>query len=135
MSGVAESVNARVIRRASNATALWVDNRPENNINERRSLEALGLSFVLVTSTEKALDFVAKQKFDHMRNLVGGFPQRGKTRSIEIDLLVRHPPLAQDGSQRVAPKGPSRRHCYTDATIPYQNPLSDFCKAVDNSCM
>ena len=61
---VAESVNARVIRRASNATALWVDDRPENNINERRSLEALGLSFVLAISTEEALDLVAKQKFD-----------------------------------------------------------------------
>jgi CheY-like chemotaxis protein len=61
---VAESVNARVIRRASEATALWVDDRPSNNIFERQSLEALGVSFVLATSTEEALDRLAKQKFD-----------------------------------------------------------------------
>lgn len=61
---VAESVNARVIRRASEATALWVDDRPNNNIFERQSLEALGVSFVLATSTEEALDRVAKQSFD-----------------------------------------------------------------------
>jgi CheY-like chemotaxis protein len=61
---VAESVNARVIRRASEATALWVDDRPSNNIFERQSLEALGVSFVLATSTEEALERLAKQKFD-----------------------------------------------------------------------
>jgi CheY-like chemotaxis protein len=61
---VAEAVNARVIRRASEATALWVDDRPSNNIFERQSLEALGVSFVLATSTEEALDRLAKQKFD-----------------------------------------------------------------------
>lgn len=61
---VAESVNARVIRRASEATALWVDDRPSNNIFERQSLEALGVSFVLATSTDEALDHLAKQKFD-----------------------------------------------------------------------
>ncbi len=61
---VAESVNARVIRRASEATALWVDDRPSNNIFERQSLEALGVSFVLATSTEEALDRLAKRKFD-----------------------------------------------------------------------
>ena len=61
---VAESVNARVIRRASEATALWVDDRPSNNIFERQSLEALGVSFVLATSTEEALDRLAKHKFD-----------------------------------------------------------------------
>lgn len=61
---VAESVNARVIRRASEATALWVDDRPSNNIFERQSLEAIGVSFVLATSTDEALDRLAKQKFD-----------------------------------------------------------------------
>lgn len=61
---VAESVNPRVVRRASAATALWVDDRPNNNIYERQSLTALGISFVLTTSTEEALDLLAKHKFD-----------------------------------------------------------------------
>lgn len=61
---VAASVNARVIRRASEATALWVDDQPSNNIFERQSLEALGVSFVLATSTEEALDRLALRSFD-----------------------------------------------------------------------
>jgi len=61
---VAESVNARVIRRTSKATALWVDDWPDNQIFERQSLEALGVSFALATSTEEALDRLAKQRFD-----------------------------------------------------------------------
>jgi CheY-like chemotaxis protein len=61
---VAQSVNARVLRRASEATALWVDDCPDNNIFERQSLEALGVSFELATSTEEALDKVAKRPFD-----------------------------------------------------------------------
>ena len=60
---VAASVNARVIRRASETTALWVDDRPSNNKFERQSLEALGVSFILATSTEEALDRVKAQKF------------------------------------------------------------------------
>ena len=61
---VAETVNPRVLRRASQATVLWVDDHPDNNIHERQSLEALGVSFQLATSTEEALDKVAKRHFD-----------------------------------------------------------------------
>lgn len=59
---VAESVNSRVIRRVSEATILWVDDRPNNNIYERKSLEAIGASFVLATSTEEALEKINRQK-------------------------------------------------------------------------
>ncbi|SEA50596.1 response regulator [Variovorax sp. YR216] len=61
---VADTVNARIIRRATAATALWVDDRPANNVFERQALEALGVSFVLATSTEEALKLTAKQRFD-----------------------------------------------------------------------
>ena len=61
---VTRSVTARVIRRASDARALWVDDDPDRNVFERQSLEALGLSFVLAASTEEALDRVAHQHFD-----------------------------------------------------------------------
>lgn len=43
---------------------LWVDDRPNNNIYERQSLSALGVSFVLASSTEEALDLLAKHRFD-----------------------------------------------------------------------
>ena len=61
---VAEAVTPRVIRRAREATVLWVDDRPDNNILERQSLEALGVSFVVAESTDEALSKIAKQKFD-----------------------------------------------------------------------
>lgn len=71
---VADTVNARVIRRASSATVLWVDDRPSNNIFERQSLEALGISFVLATSTEEALTLVSKQHFDAIISDMGRPP-------------------------------------------------------------
>lgn len=61
---VTDSVTKRVIRRASQSTILWVDDRPDNNVYERKALEALGVSFVLATSTDEALDKIKKQKFD-----------------------------------------------------------------------
>src|SRR5215207_3488799 len=51
---IAEAVTPQAIRRLSGARVLWVDDRPENNIYERRSLEALGIGFTLSTSTEDA---------------------------------------------------------------------------------
>lgn len=42
---------------------LWVDDRPHNNINERRAFEAVGLRFTLAVSTKEALRELAKQQF------------------------------------------------------------------------
>jgi hypothetical protein len=42
---------------------LWVDDRPNNNINERRAFEAVGLRFTLAESTKKGLNELAKQQF------------------------------------------------------------------------
>ena len=61
---IAEVAPLRVIRRAAGSTVLWVDDRPHNNIYERRALEALGVSFVLALSTEEALEKVGQQRFD-----------------------------------------------------------------------
>lgn len=61
---VTETVNARTIRRTREATILWVDDNPDNNMYERKSLEALGVSFVLAISTEEALTKIATRKFD-----------------------------------------------------------------------
>ncbi len=61
---VAEAVTPQIIKRAGRSTVLWVDDRPKNNINERQSLEALGVSFELATSTEEALKKLEQQHFD-----------------------------------------------------------------------
>jgi CheY-like chemotaxis protein len=42
---------------------LWVDDRPNNNIHERRAFEAVGLRFTLALSTKEALVALAKQQF------------------------------------------------------------------------
>jgi CheY-like chemotaxis protein len=42
---------------------LWVDDDPDNNTNERKALEAMGLSFTLALSTQEALQKVSKQRF------------------------------------------------------------------------
>ncbi len=63
-SAATDAVSTRTIRRAQGATALWVDDRPDNNRLERQSFETLGMSFVLATSTEEALRETARRKFD-----------------------------------------------------------------------
>lgn len=42
---------------------LWVDDRPENNIYERRAFEAVGLRFTLALSTNEALDLLSRNKY------------------------------------------------------------------------
>jgi CheY-like chemotaxis protein len=59
-----EAVSPRTIRRAGTATVLWVDDQPRNNFHEQQALEALGVNFVISTSTEDAIAKIQKQKFD-----------------------------------------------------------------------
>ena len=61
---VVDAITPNVIRRAERSTVLWVDDRPDNNLHERSALEAIGISFVLSTSTEDALDQIRRQSFD-----------------------------------------------------------------------
>ncbi len=61
---VSQTSKASVARRLSEATVLWVDDHPDNNIYERRALEALGLHFILSTSTNDALERLRTHKYD-----------------------------------------------------------------------
>jgi len=61
---VFQEVTPRVLRKTERAVILWVDDRPANNANERRSLEALGVRFILATSTEQALLQLRSQPVD-----------------------------------------------------------------------
>ena len=61
---VTERVNTRLVREVQGARILWVDDRPENNVFERRSLEALGIRFDMSTSTDDALTRLAVASFD-----------------------------------------------------------------------
>ena len=42
---------------------LWVDDRPENNVYERKAFEALGLRFTLALTTDEALEIMSHNKF------------------------------------------------------------------------
>jgi CheY-like chemotaxis protein len=61
---VAERVNPRTVREARGSRVLWVDDRPGNNVLERRSLEVIGIEFDLSTSTEDALNRLATTSYD-----------------------------------------------------------------------
>jgi CheY-like chemotaxis protein len=109
---VAEAVNLRTIRRASQATILWVDDRPDNNIFERQSLEALGVSFVLATSTDDALDKLARQSFDAIISDMGRppDPQAGYTLLDQLRASGNKTPFViYAGSNAPEHKAESRR--------------------------
>ena len=42
---------------------LWVDDRPDNNVFERKALESLGLEFTLALSTDEALRVLSTRRF------------------------------------------------------------------------
>lgn len=64
----------QALRRFGEARVLWVDDRPENNRYERQALEALGVRFVLSTSTEDALAKAAQGTFDAVISDMGRPP-------------------------------------------------------------
>lgn len=110
---VAEVVTPRVIRRASRSTVLWVDDNPDNNIYERQSLEALGVSFVLARSTDEALKQIARQRFDAVISDMGrppdsraGYTLLDKLRSSENQT----PFIIYAGSRDPEHIAESRRH-------------------------
>ncbi len=61
---VGDATARSTARGLANASVLWVDDRPSNNVNERQSLEALGIRFTISTSTEDAMEKVRARKFD-----------------------------------------------------------------------
>ena len=42
---------------------LWVNDRPENNVYERKAMESMGLEFTLVLSTDEALQMLGVHRF------------------------------------------------------------------------
>ena len=61
---VSEATEPRKAGRLAGAQILWVDDRPGNNVYERRSMEALGIGFVVSTSTEDALEKLEANGYD-----------------------------------------------------------------------
>ena len=53
-----------VVRRAHEATVLWVDDNPANNRMERDAFALMGFRFTLSQSTEDALARLGERRFD-----------------------------------------------------------------------
>jgi CheY-like chemotaxis protein len=76
---------------------LWVDDNPDNNVSERRALEALGLSFALAESTEQALRYLDTTSVDAVisdfkrkDDSQGGYTllERLKERNLRIPYII-----------------------------------------------
>lgn len=61
---VSRASTPNVAPRITGASVLWVDDRPNNNLFERRSMEALGIGFTISTSTEDALEKIRMNNYD-----------------------------------------------------------------------
>ena len=67
-------ITPRSSKQIAGARVLWVDDRPENNVYEQRSLEALGIHFDIATSTEDALILLSENKYDAVISDMGRPP-------------------------------------------------------------
>jgi len=59
-------VTERVMSRSANdwrKHILWVDDRPDNNIYERRAFESMGIEFRLALSSHQALNILSNKRF------------------------------------------------------------------------
>ncbi|MGE2712624.1 TIR domain-containing protein [Mycolicibacterium litorale] len=65
---------AREVTRDARKLVLWVDDSPDNNIIERKSMAAYDIEFVLATSTEGALSELSRQRFDAVISDMGRPP-------------------------------------------------------------
>jgi CheY-like chemotaxis protein len=110
---VAEVVTPRILRKAGKATILWVDDRPDNNVYERQSLEAIGVSFVLALSTEEALQKIKRQRFDAIISDMGRPPDARAGYTL-LDALRESgnttPFVIYSGSNAPEHKAEARRH-------------------------
>lgn len=62
---IAEALpSPRAQRRLQGSRILWVDDRPDNNVFERKALEALGIEIDLSTSTTDALEKIRRRSYD-----------------------------------------------------------------------
>jgi CheY-like chemotaxis protein len=82
-----EATTQESANRLSQATVLWVDDTPNNNINEREALKAVGIRTVISTSTEDAIERIRETKFDAIISDMGRYEDDGHKPRAGYDLL------------------------------------------------
>lgn len=99
-------------RRLNEASVLWVDDRPENNIFERKSLEALGIRFTISKSTEDALEKLRLHRFNAIISDMGR-PPDPKAGYTLLDVLrksnIKTPFIIYAGSNKPKHKEEAKR--------------------------
>ena len=73
---VSQAVRPKAIRRLAEASVLWVDDNPSNNLYERKALEVLGIRFTISTSTNDALEKLRAFKYDVIISDMGRPPDK-----------------------------------------------------------
>jgi CheY-like chemotaxis protein len=89
-----QSVSPSRARRLRSASVLWVDDHPDNNIYERRALEAFDIAFDISTSTAEALQKVGQRRYDLIISDLGraGDKRAGVTLLQELRRQGNHTP-------------------------------------------
>ena len=74
---------------------LWVDDRPDNNIYERKTFESMGIEFTLALSTEEAIRELSRQRFAAIISDMGRIegPREGYVLLKKVREKDRHIPF------------------------------------------
>ena len=117
---VTEAVVPSTSRNLANASVLWVDDCPNNNLYERMALEALGISFVISMSTDDAVARLRSGRYDLIISDMGRPPdsQAGYTllSRVREELKLKTPYLIYAGSNDPAHDAEARRRGASGST-------------------
>jgi CheY-like chemotaxis protein len=84
---IEKASSPRSRRKLQQSTVLWVDDNPENNLYERRALEALGINIDLTNDTQDALRKLSHKEYDLVISDMGR--PSGKQAGYELLKLVK----------------------------------------------
>ncbi len=117
---VTETVGPATIRQLASAAILWVDDRPNNNVYERMALEALGIRFVISTSTNDAIERLRSGRYDLIISDMGRppDPQAGYTLLARVrdELKLKTPYLIYASSNAPEHDAEARRRGASGST-------------------
>jgi CheY-like chemotaxis protein len=132
---VSKAITPKASRRLDEANVLWVDDRPSNNLYERRAMEALGIRLTISTSTEDALERLRSGKFDVTISDMGRppDPRAGYTLLDEIRRLgISTRYIIYAGSNAPKHKEEARKHGALGSTNNPRELLQLVTEAIQN---
>jgi CheY-like chemotaxis protein len=109
---VNQAITPKSLRRLEEASVLWVDDNPSNNLYARKALEALGIHFTISTATDDALEKLRVNKYDVVISDMGRPPDNraGYTLLAEMKKLgIKTPFVIYAGSNRPEHKAEARQ--------------------------